>query len=57
MQSSYYWKVSEISKHRKYAEVSPSLIQQLVAFFFDIILFFFIKCKITSLLFPSRERL
>ena len=49
MKISYYWIVSEILEHRKYAEVRPSLTQQLVAFLKNLFLFFFVKYNIISL--------
>ena len=39
MKFSYYWIVSEILELRKYAEVWPSLTQQLVAFLKNLFLF------------------
>lgn len=49
MKFSYYWIVSEILELRKYAEVWPSLTQQLVAFLKNLFLFFFVKDNIISL--------
>ena len=49
--------MSEILKLRKYAKVRTCLTQQLLAFFLNIFLFSFVKCKIIPLFFPSYERL
>ena len=54
-ESSYYWKVSEILKPRKYGEVRPYLTQQRLAFFLNIFLFFFVKWKVTSFFSPNCE--
>ena len=55
IKAQYYFKVSEILKHRKYTEVRSSLTQQPVAFFLNIFFFFLVKCKVISLFFRCCE--
>ena len=53
MKSSYYWKVSEILKHRKFAEVRRCLTQQLLAFFLNIYSLFLCQMQNYFLVVPK----